>query len=232
MNRLRTVFLVFGLFSDCLLIIGLVIKYANVAAIHPINNAVCKSIFMIFLIPFTARYVEKAIAIIAISTGTQRLAAAILSFLSDTCDLMNQRNNAAITPPNNGDITHDAAIWLIFGQLTAENPAAAIPAPITPPTTECVVDTGAPTQVAKLTHNAAEINAANIAQIKISGSPTADGSMIPFDIVPTTSPPAKSAPALSKIAAIISAPVIESALAPTAGPTLLATSFAPIFKAI
>ena len=86
--------------------------------------------------------------------------------------------------------------------------------------------------MAKFTHIAAEINAANIAQIKISGSPTADGSIIPFEMVPTTSPPAKRAPALSKIAAIIRAPVMDMALAPTAGPTLLATSFAPIFNAI
>ena len=49
-----------------------------------------------------------------------------------------------MTPPRTGEITHEAAILLIVAQLTALNPAAAMPAPITPPTTECVVETGAP----------------------------------------------------------------------------------------
>ena len=41
-----------------------------------------------------------------------------------------------------------------------------------------------------------------------------------------------SAPAISKVAAIMMAPVIEIAREPTAGPTLLATSLAPIFMAM
>ena len=55
---------------------------------------------------------------------------------------------------------------------------------------------------------------------------------MPFEMVPTTSPPASKAPALSKIAAMIRAPTIVKAFAPTAGPTLFATSFAPMFNAI
>jgi len=39
-NKFRTVFFVFGLPSDCFLIIGLVMKYASAAAIPPINRAV------------------------------------------------------------------------------------------------------------------------------------------------------------------------------------------------
>ena len=116
--------------------------------------------------------------------------------------------------------------------MTALKPAAAIPAPITPPTIECVVDTGAPTQVAKFIHKAAESNAAIIAQINSSTDCMLVGAMIPLAIVETTSPPAINAPALSNIAAINIAPAIVSALAPTAGPMLLATSFAPMFKAI
>ena len=57
-------------------------------------------------------------------------------------------------------------------------------------------------------------------------------SIIPFLIVLTTSPPAINAPPPSKIAAITIAPPIVSAFDPTAGPTLFATSFAPIFMAI
>ena len=120
----------------------------------------------------------------------------------------------------------------MLGQLTALIPAATMPAPITPPTTECVVETGAPTHVARLTQSAEEISAAIIAQTKMRGSAIPAGSMIPREIVETTSPPASSAPALSKMAAITIAPPMVSALAPTAGPMLLATSFAPIFSAM
>ena len=52
---------------------------------------------------------------------------------------------AAIRPPKTGEITQLAAIVPIVGQFTAAMPAAAMPAPMTPPTTECVVETGAPT---------------------------------------------------------------------------------------
>ena len=55
---------------------------------------------------------------------------------------------------------------------------------------------------------------------------------MPLEIVDTTSPPANIAPALSHKAAITNAPPIVRALDPTAGPTLLATSLAPIFNAI
>ena len=100
-------------------------------------------------------------------TGTHFLAAAILSLWYIILDLINHKKTAAIAPPRTGEITQLAAIFPIVGQLTAANPAAAIPAPITPPTTECVVDTGAPTQVARLTHKAAANRAESIANIKI-----------------------------------------------------------------
>ena len=147
-------------------------------------------------------------------------------------DLINQRKSAAITPPSTGEITQLAAILLIVVQLTALKPAAAIPAPITPPTTECVVDTGAPTQVARLTHKAADKRAAIIAQIKTSADCIVVGAIMPFAIVETTSPPAMIAPALSKTAAIAIAPAMVNAFAPTAGPILFATSFAPMLSAM
>ncbi len=56
--------------------------------------------------------------------------------------------------------------------------------------------------------------------------------MIPFLIVETTLPPAIIAPPASKIAAMASAPAMVRAFDPTAGLTLLATSLAPILRAI
>ena len=147
-------------------------------------------------------------------------------------DLITKRKNAATAPPKTGEMTQDAAIAPIVSQLTAAKPAAAIPAPITPPTTECVVETGAPTNVARFTHKAADKSAAIIAQMNVSGVPMLSGAIMPLAMVETTSPPAINAPADSKTTAIAMAPPIVSALAPTAGPILLATSFAPMFNAI
>ena len=112
---------------------------------------------------------------------------------------MNHRNNAAITPPKTGEITQLAAILVIVPQFTALKSAAAMPAPITPPTTEWVVETGAPIHVARFIHKAAASNAAIIAQINSEADCIALGSIMPFAIVETTSPPAIKAPALSKI---------------------------------
>ncbi len=58
--------------------------------------------------------------------------------------LMKARKAAAMTPPRIGEMTQLAAIADIVVQLTRPKPAAAMPAPITPPTMACVVDTGAP----------------------------------------------------------------------------------------
>ena len=55
---------------------------------------------------------------------------------------------------------------------------------------------------------------------------------MPFRIVDVTSPPAKKAPRNSNTAAIKIACLIVSALAPTDVPMELATSLAPIPKAI
>src|SRR6056297_1530956 len=149
-----------------------------------------------------------------------------------TRDLMSARKPAAMIPPSTGEITQLAAMALMVGQLTAPKPAAAMPAPMTPPTTEWVVETGAPTHVARLTQSAADMSAAIIAQMKTSAEAIVVGAMIPLEMVETTSPPASSAPALSKIAAMAMAPPSVSALAPTAGPMLLATSLAPMLSAM
>ena len=128
--------------------------------------------------------------------------------------------------------TRLATIAPMVGQFTALKPAATMPAPITPPTMEWVVETGAPIQVARFTHSADDSSAAIIAQTKMPSVPIVCGSMIPREMVLTTSPPAISAPAVSNTAAMAMAPPMVSAFAPTAGPMLLATSLAPMFSAM
>ena len=78
-----------------------------------------------------------------------------------------------MTPPMTGDMTQLAAMPAITPQSTDHRPAAAIPAPMTPPTTECVVDTGAPIAVARLIQTAEASSAAVMAPMNIAGSPTA-----------------------------------------------------------
>ena len=135
-------------------------------------------------------------------------------------------------PPSTGEITQLAAMLPMVDQSTMAGPAAAMPAPSTAPTIECVVDTGAPTAVARFSHSAPASSAASMIHTKVSESLMRSGSMMPLRMVPMTSPPAISAPAASKIAAMTSAPARVSALEPTAGPTLLATSLAPMFIAM
>ena len=61
---------------------------------------------------------------------------------------MNRRNPAAIIAPRTGEMNQLAAIVAIVDQLTMFKPAAAIPAPSTPPTIECVVETGSSARLA------------------------------------------------------------------------------------
>ena len=146
--------------------------------------------------------------------------------------LIKKSNNAAITPPLTGEITQLATIPPSSSQFATPKPPAAIPAPKTPPTIACVVETGAPIAVAACSQIAPEIKAANINIINVLLSPIASIEIIPERTVSTTSPPAINAPEISQTAAIIIAPVIVNALEPTAGPILFATSFAPILNAI
>src|SRR3990167_7406383 len=125
------------------------------------------------------------------------------------------KNPAAKIPPSKGEITQLAAILPMVPQLTISNPEAATPAPRTAPTIECVVETGAPTAVAKLSQIAPASKADIINQTKLSPG-KCPGLIIPLRIVLTTSPPASIAPIASKIAAINSAPPKVSALEPTA----------------
>ena len=97
---------------------------------------------------------------------------------------------------------------------------------------ECVVETGAPSEVATLSQSALASSAASISQMKRDGSSIAAGLMMPPLMVSTTSPPAITAPSASKMAAIKMAQPSVITPEPTAGPRLLATSLAPMFIAM
>ncbi len=94
------------------------------------------------------------------------------------------------------------------------------------------METGAPTYVATLIQIAAASSADSMRRTKLPASRISAGSMISLDMVPITSPPAISAPMVSNTAAMANAPAMVSAPEPTAGPTLLATSLAPMLSAM
>ncbi len=137
-----------------------------------------------------------------------------------------------MAPPITGEINQLATIAPVCCQSAMPQPPAARPAPRTPPTIEWVVETGAPMAVAKFSQSPAARSAAIISQMNVSRSLIEPGSMMPCLMVLTTSPPAMIAPADSKMAAMMMAPVSVMACEPTAGPTLLATSLAPMFIAM
>src|SRR5690606_23706996 len=99
--------------------------------------------------------------------GTQMRAAVILSSRCVIVALMIIRMVAAIIPPMTGEMTQLAAIAPMVGQFTMAKPADTMPEPTTPPTTACVVDTGAPINVARLTHRADASSAAIMTMMKV-----------------------------------------------------------------
>ncbi len=133
---------------------------------------------------------------------------------------------------NNGEITHDAAIFQTTAQSTISAPYAVNPHQSKPHIIEWVAETGALKYVAIFIQRAAHKSVAVIININSCGFVIIDESMIQPLIVFTTSHPAIIAQDASNIAAIIIAPVNVKALAHTAGHMLFATSFAQIFIAI
>src|SRR5574343_408846 len=146
--------------------------------------------------------------------------------------LIRYKNRAATTPPIRGETTQLATICPMVDQFTTPQSPATMPAPITAPMMEWVVETGAPSTVATLSHKAPASNADNINHVNSSGLANAFGSMMPPLMVRTTSPPAMMAPSASNTAAIKMAQPKLMAPDPTAGPMLLATSLAPMFMAM
>jgi hypothetical protein len=128
---------------------GRVASVPRAKAATPSSQTVPVEGFQIFEKPLSARYMAKTPAIRPIMTGTHRRAAATRSSRKSTCHLTKPSSAAAIRPPSTGEITQLAAIAPMVGQLTMPKPAAAMPAPSTPPTIECVVETGAFRKVAR-----------------------------------------------------------------------------------
>ena len=137
----------------------------------------------------------------------------------------------ANTPAINGDVNHDKTICPIFPQLTTSGPTLTTPNPTIAPTIAWVVETGKPNRVAPTNSVPAAASEPNIPYISWSRS-TNDTSSIPLRTVSVTCPPAKNAPANSKIAATRIAPQTVRAPDPTLVPIALATSLAPIAQAI
>jgi hypothetical protein len=104
------------------------------------------------------------------NNGRQRSTAARGSVLLKTTILMSQNNPNAISPPKSGANNQLWKISLTVSQLTdsvarsqpSVVPAAKMPAPMTPPTMLCVVDTGMPHQVASVSQMAVPRSAASM----------------------------------------------------------------------
>ena len=143
-NRLLTDLRVFSSRAEARATSGLTKAKARAKAAMPIITITPAPGFHTCFSPFITRYIENTAAMMATKKGTQRRAAAILSSLKMIRNLMPARKSEATTAPNTGEITQLAAIAAIVGQFTAVAPAAATPAPSTPPTMAWVVETGAP----------------------------------------------------------------------------------------
>src|SRR6056297_900765 len=88
--------------------------------------------------------------------------------------------------PKKGEITQVNAILSIVNQFTAPQPAATIPNPIIPPTTECVVEMGIDQNVANKIQTVVAINVAMAPKSRTLGSLTASHLTIPFMMVEVT----------------------------------------------
>ncbi len=125
------------------------------------------------------------------------------------------------------------AILPTLSQATASIPTPTAPKPTIAPTIECVVDTGQPKFDAIISQVPAAKSDANIPYTNKCGlSVKIAASRIPLRMVAVTSPPARIAPANSKIMAIMIACLMVIAPEPTEVPMAFATSFAPTPQAI
>ena len=101
-------------------------------------------------------------------------------------------SSRAKKPPSTGETNQLATISPSLSHCTASMPTAATPTPTTAPTIECVVDTGQPRIVATISQTAAASSAASMPSISNSGiGAKTSPSMIPFEIVEATPPPAR-----------------------------------------
>ncbi len=123
---------------------GLATANPNTKNVPPNAKTVATSGFHKRLNPLLTMYMANTPAISATRTGTHRFAAPIRSSRKIISHFTSPSSVAAITPPDSGEMTQLAAILPITAQFTASTPAAIEALPITAPTMECVVDTGAP----------------------------------------------------------------------------------------
>ncbi len=163
-------------------------------------------------------------------TGIQMRAAATRSSRSATSTRKSAIIPAAISPATKGEAIQPTAINAMEGQFTAPRPKVASPAPAMAPTTECVVLTGASSQVARLIQLPAASRAASIIRAVASPSPSVLPTS-PSVNVAVTARPAMTAPSTSITATSNRPLVMPMAPAPTAGPKAFATSLPPIDSA-
>src|SRR4051812_23868693 len=115
--------------------------------------------------------------------------------------MISQRKPEAITAPRIGETIQLMVISAMDDHFTAPTPATTAPAPMMLPTIECVVETGALIQVARLIQSAAASSAAIMISMIWSVLVSASGLMMSDLMVATTLPPAITAPAISQNAA-------------------------------
>jgi hypothetical protein len=169
---------------------------------------------------------------IPINTGTHFFAASHLSSLVRIVFLIANIKITAITHHISGDTIQESTIDHILLHVTIANPAAVIHAHMRAPITECVAETGALKNVARLIQREAHTSVAIIILKNIFGFSISSDFIIHHLIVSTTSHQAIIAPLASAIIARMIAHARVSAFDHTAGHILLAMSFAPMFMAI
>ncbi len=140
---------------------------------------------------------------------------------------------SAITPAMSGDTTQLITIVPTLPHCTALTPMPATVKPTMAPTIECVVETGQPLRLAIKSQVPAASSAESMPNTSSFGSSAISPvSTMPRRIVEVTSPPARTAPRNSKMAATSIACLIVSALDPTDVAIALATSLAPMPQAM
>src|SRR3546814_17406435 len=87
---------------------------------------------------------------------------------------------AAKPAPKTGETIQLATIAAMVSQSTSPKPATVMPAPRTPPTIECVVETGAFSRVARLIHRAAAKRALSIRSRKAVTLTSEHGELMPL----------------------------------------------------
>ncbi|VVB87070.1 Uncharacterised protein [uncultured archaeon] len=151
-------------------------------------------------------------------------------FIFDGCDfrkplIINRANKNPIARPIIGDITIKSTTFSTPEAFTELMPAAAIPAPISPPTSAWLLEVGRPIYQVIRSHITAPERAA-----KIRFTVTIFVSMIPVPIIAAIAVPKTRGPTRLKTAAIVTAFNGESTFVATTVAIALAESWNPLIK--